>query len=112
MKTTNGEQVGAIFVLEDTVIAFADSAERLDELCNQGAERLGKLCAGELPSTEDNVAEALMAEVRAGRMLYTGDKAHAVLETGRTLGCLIEFRVAGDDRLFYAAAGRFEARSV
>jgi hypothetical protein len=111
-KTIDGQQAGAIFVLEDTVIAFADSAERLDELCNQGAERLGKLCAGELPDTEDDVAEALMAEVHAGRMWYTGDKARMVRPTGRVLGCLIEFKCVDDDRLFYAFAERFEVREI
>ena len=101
----NGEHpegdLGAVFVLADSIISKESSAGRLNELSIQYAEY--KISGLEYQ-------DALRKEIQQGRMLYA-DKDCRVELTGRVLGCLAE--IAGSDhRRYYVAAEQLVARRV
>ena len=77
---------GAVFVMDEATIAFADSARTLDRLITDFAE--GRI-------TQEQYREAVKAEIQAGRMLHTGNRSHEVWLTRKTLGCLLEFQIEG-----------------
>jgi|BogFormECP12_OM2_1039638.scaffolds.fasta_scaffold04757_2 hypothetical protein len=45
-------------------------------------------------------------------MLYTGMESREAVLTEQIVGCCLEFKVPGLEKLYYAVADRFEARRL
>lgn len=96
----------AHFLMADTVVAFANSASTLERWIIYEAE--SKI-------TKAGFRVSVQNEARNGRMEWRRESVEVEL-TGRTLGCLLEFRIPSDangvHRLRYAFAERFEVRRI
>jgi hypothetical protein len=94
------------FLIADSVIAFANSAGDLERWVIEHAEH---------KITQGQFAEKIRIEIANRRMEWVSEAVEVEM-TGRTLGCLAEFKIPSDPngkhRLRYAFAFRFEARRI
>lgn len=95
---------GAVFLQPNSMVAFVISARLLDSLIIQYVEK---------KITRDQYESRLREEVNSGRMMWAGKHSPLVELTGKTLGCLIEYRIPSSimpRRLCYSYADCLEAR--
>jgi hypothetical protein len=89
-------------LLDDTVVAKADSQELLHALMEQKATGM---------ISEYEWEQSILREVHEGRMFYTGHSSFPVqLTEKKPHNSLLEFKVKGNDTLFYAYARAFCSR--